>query len=113
MLRVGEGEVGDKGLENLYVLDLKSLGFISTPLAEGFDKNYIYIGADHGLLYFETTVAAPRGRVVAIAPSSPGSGWSEDSNFPRKKFARGCGMKPRVFWWDWFWRELWWSCCIS
>jgi prolyl oligopeptidase len=77
LLRVGEGEVGDKGLENLYLLDLKSPGVISKPLAEGFDKNYIYLGADHGLLYFETTVAAPRGRVVAMDPSAPGSGWQE------------------------------------
>jgi prolyl oligopeptidase len=77
VLRVGEGEVGDKGLENLYALDLKSPDIVASPLAEGFDKNYIYVGADHGLLYFETTVAAPRGRVVAIDPSAPGSGWKE------------------------------------
>jgi prolyl oligopeptidase len=77
VLRVGEGEVGDKGLENLYVINLKAMGIISTPLAEGFDKNYIYIGADQGLLYFETTVDAPRGRVVAIDPATPSSGWKE------------------------------------
>jgi prolyl oligopeptidase len=77
VLRVGEGEVGDKGLENLYALNLKKPNAAGTPLAEGFDKNYIYAGADHGLLYFETTVEAPRGRVVAIDPSAPGSGWKE------------------------------------
>jgi len=77
VLRVGEGEVGDKGLENLYALNLKSSSTAVTPLAEGFDKNYIYVGADQGWLYFETTVQAPRGRVVAIDPSAPESGWKE------------------------------------
>jgi prolyl oligopeptidase len=75
ILRVGEGEVGDKGLENLYVLDLKSEGVVSKPLAEGFNVNYIYIGCDQGLLYFQTTLGAPRGRVVAIAPT--GGEWKE------------------------------------
>ena len=75
ILRVGEGEVGDKGLENLYVLDLQSPGIISKPLAEGFNVNYIYIGDDQGLLYFQTTLEAPRGRVVAIAPA--GGEWKE------------------------------------
>jgi prolyl oligopeptidase len=78
VLRVGEGEVGDKGLENLYALDLKSPDVVASPLAEGFDVNYIYVGADHGLLYFQTTLAAPRGRVVAIDPSAAGpSVWKE------------------------------------
>ena len=77
VLRVGEGEVGDKGLENLYVLNLKSPDISSAPLAEGFDKNYMYIGADQGLLFFETTVDAPRGRVVAIDPSAAERVWKE------------------------------------
>jgi prolyl oligopeptidase len=78
VLRVGEGEVGDKGLENLYVIDLKGPIVAAAPLAEGFEANYIYAGADHGLLYFQTTLAAPRGRVIAIDPSAPGrAGWKE------------------------------------
>jgi len=77
VLRVGEGEVGDKGLENLYVINLKSQGAAATPLAEGFDKNYMYIGADQGSLYFETTIDAPRGRVVAVDPSVADHVWKE------------------------------------
>jgi prolyl oligopeptidase len=77
VVRVGEGEVGDKGLENLYALDINNSD-AATPLAEGFDAGYIYAGADHGLLYFQTTLAAPRGRVIAIDPSAPGrAGWKE------------------------------------
>jgi len=78
VLRVGEGEVGDKGLENLYVIDLKAPNAAATPLAEGFNVNFIYIGADQGLLYFETTLDASRGRVIAIDPSTPArSAWKE------------------------------------
>jgi prolyl oligopeptidase len=78
VLRVGEGEVGDKGLENIYVIDTKTANAAATPLAEGFDANYIYAGADQGLLYFETTLAAPRGRVIALDPSAPGrAGWKD------------------------------------
>jgi prolyl oligopeptidase len=77
VLRVGEGEVGDKGLEDLYVLNLKNPGSSAVTLAEGFDKNYMYIGADQGLLYFETTVEAPRGRVVAVDPSVADHVWKE------------------------------------
>jgi prolyl oligopeptidase len=78
VLRVGEGEVGDKGLENIYVLDIKTPHAAAVPLAEGFDADYIYAGADRGLLYFQTTLAAPHGRVIAMDPSAPGrAGWKE------------------------------------
>ncbi len=78
VVRVGEGEVGDKGLENLYVIDLKRRDGTVAPVAEGFDADYIYSGADNGLLYFQTTLGAPRGRVIAIDPSVPDrSGWKE------------------------------------
>jgi prolyl oligopeptidase len=78
VIRVGEGEVGDKGLENLYVIDLKKPETAVTPLVEGFDADYIYAGADNGLLYFQTTLAAPRGRVIAINPSVTGhADWKE------------------------------------
>jgi prolyl oligopeptidase len=78
LLRVGEGEVGDKGLENLYVMDVQGPNPVAAPLAENFAADYIYAGADHGLLYFQTTLAAPRGRVIAIDPSLSGRpAWKE------------------------------------
>jgi prolyl oligopeptidase len=76
VLRAGEGEVGDKGLENLYAIDLQESNAVAAPLAEGFTADYIYAGADHGLLYFQTTLAAPRGRVIATDPLATGrSRW--------------------------------------
>jgi prolyl oligopeptidase len=78
ILSVGEGEVGDKGLENAYVLDLLASNAPVRPLIEGFDAAYVFVGADRGLLHFQTTLDAPRGRVIAIDPSAPErSRWRE------------------------------------
>jgi prolyl oligopeptidase len=64
----GEGEVGDKGVENVYLLDLASPARTLRVVAEGYHAGYEYIGADGGLLYFLTTLDAPNGRVVALDP---------------------------------------------
>jgi prolyl oligopeptidase len=78
VITAGEGEVGDKGVENIYALDLSSPAAQPVPLAEGFDAAYNYAGADHDLLYFQTTLDAPRCRVIAIDPASPArSSWKE------------------------------------
>ena len=78
VLMAGEGEVGDKGLENVYVIDLSATNSPVTPLVEGFDAEYIYAGSDGGQLYFQTTLGAPNGRIIAIDPQAPQrSGWKE------------------------------------
>jgi prolyl oligopeptidase len=71
VLTCGEGEVGDKNLMNVYAVDLSSARREIIPLAEGFDAAYLYVGADAGLLYFQTSLDAPRGRVIAIDPKHP------------------------------------------
>jgi len=78
VLTAGEGEVGDKGLENVYALDLTSTNAAPMALTEGFDAAYMFAGGDGGLLYFQTTLDAPRGRVIAIDPALPErSHWKE------------------------------------
>lgn len=78
VLMAGEGEVGDKGLENVNVIDLDAPNSPATPLAEGFEAEYIYAGSDRGLLYFQTTLDAPNGRVIAVDPLEPErSHWRE------------------------------------
>ena len=78
VLTVGEGEVGDKGVENVYAIELGSTNTVAVPLAEGFDAAYIYAGEDSGRFYFQTTLNAPRGRVIAIEPTAPErSHWKE------------------------------------
>ena len=74
----GEGEVGDKGRENVYLFDLASGDAAPVPLALGFEAAYLYVGADDSRLYFLTSLNAPNGRVLAIDPSHPLPGnWQE------------------------------------
>jgi prolyl oligopeptidase len=67
----GEGEVGDKGLENIYLLDLATAAPAAQPVVEGFEAAYNYVGSDAGRLYFLTTLGSPNGRVIAIDPTTP------------------------------------------
>jgi len=67
----GEGEVGDKGRENLYLLDLAAAAPAAVQVVQGFEAAYNYVGSDGGRLYFLTTLGAPNGRVIAIDPAAP------------------------------------------
>src|SRR5437762_2388449 len=71
IVRADEGEVGDKGRENLYLIDLTASVPAATPVAQGFEAAYVYVGADAGWLYFLTSLDAPNGRVLAIDPEQP------------------------------------------
>jgi prolyl oligopeptidase len=68
VITAGEGEVGDKGLENVYAIDLNSRDHAVKTVVEKFDAEYLYVGEDDGRLYFQTTLRAPRGCVIAIDP---------------------------------------------
>jgi prolyl oligopeptidase len=67
----GDGEVGDKGLENIYLLDVNAPDAKVRPVAVGFDAAYIYVGADADSVFILTTLDAARGKVIAIDPKRP------------------------------------------
>jgi len=67
----GEGEVGDKGVENIYVIDLAAGTRRAVQVTSGFEAAYIYVSSDAGRLYFLTTLNAPNGRVISIDPQHP------------------------------------------
>jgi prolyl oligopeptidase len=71
VIAAGEGEVGDKGLENIYLVDLSAEPLKALPVTSGFEAAYIYAGADAGKLYFLTTLDAPNGRIIGIDPLQP------------------------------------------
>ena len=71
IIRVGEGEVGDKGLEDLYLMDLSAAAPAAVPVARGFRATFEFAGADDGQLYFLTSLDAPNGRIIAIDPLHP------------------------------------------
>jgi prolyl oligopeptidase len=68
----GEGEVGDKVREDVYVLDPAHPETPAAAAARGFAAGFIYVGSDEGRLFFLTTLDAPNGRVVALDPAAPG-----------------------------------------
>jgi prolyl oligopeptidase len=67
----GEGQVGDKGLEDLYLVDLSAPGKPALALSSGFAAAFVYIGADSQRLFFLTSLNAPNGRVIALDPADP------------------------------------------
>jgi prolyl oligopeptidase len=71
VIAAGDGEVGDRGLENLYVLDVAAQRASVKPVAVGFDAAYIYVGADAGKVFVLTTLNAARGSVIAVDPEHP------------------------------------------
>ena len=71
VIRAGQGEVGDRGVENIYLLDLQRPQNGLQALAEGFSDAWQFIDADRGLLFFATNREAPRGRVVATDALHP------------------------------------------
>ncbi|HXY97367.1 MAG TPA: hypothetical protein VEH00_10375, partial [Steroidobacteraceae bacterium] len=46
----GEGEVGDQGLENVYLIDLAAAVPAAQAVVEGFEAAYNYVGSDAGRL---------------------------------------------------------------
>ena len=74
----GEGEVGDKGREDVYLVDLTAASPTPIPLVLGFQAAFLYVGADAGRLYFLTSLDAPNGRVLAVDPQHPTrANWQE------------------------------------
>ncbi len=71
VIAAGEGEVGDKGVENIYAIDTSSPQPLATQVIfDGFRAAYVWVGSDQGELYFVTTNEAPNGQVVAIDPTA-------------------------------------------
>lgn len=61
----GEGEVGDKGVENVYLIDTAHPEQFRA-LSQGFKASFSLIGSVGDDLYFLTTQDAPNGRVVRV-----------------------------------------------
>jgi prolyl oligopeptidase len=74
----GEGQVGDKAREDVYLLDVSSATPSTVPMTRGFEAAFVYIGAAAGRVYFLTSLQAPNGRVLAVDPEHPArANWQE------------------------------------
>jgi prolyl oligopeptidase len=71
----GEGEVGDKGLEDIYLIDLNAANPVAKPIVQGFGAAYVYVGSDAGRLFFLTTADAPKGKIVSLDPQASNTEW--------------------------------------
>jgi prolyl oligopeptidase len=72
VITTGDGEVGDRGVEELHVIDLAA-GAAATPvpLVEGFDAEYLYVTSAGPTFVLKTTRDAPNGRVIAVDVRTP------------------------------------------
>jgi len=69
-----------QGTDERYQIAVKDLAGDDEPgmLIEGFDYDYTLVGNDGSRLFFRTTNAAPRGRLIAIDLDNPGEdAWEE------------------------------------
>jgi prolyl oligopeptidase len=72
VITTGDGQVGDRGVEEVHALDLGAKGAKPVALAEGFDAEYFYVSSQGTTFYLKTTSEAPKGRVIAVDARSPG-----------------------------------------
>jgi prolyl oligopeptidase len=79
VITTGDGQVGDRGEELISYLDLQrpSAGGAARPIAlpvaliDRYDAEYLFVGNDGPVLYFQTTLGAPHKRIIAIDSRAP------------------------------------------
>lgn len=74
VISIGDGQVGDRGQEQIAYLELGKRGAKVRPLIESFDAEYEFGGSDGTTLYFKTNLDAPLKRVIAIDVRQPARG---------------------------------------
>jgi prolyl oligopeptidase len=74
VISIGDGQVGDRGQEQIAYLDLRKPGAKVVSLIDTFEAEYVFVGNDGPIFYFKTTLGAPRKRVIAIDIRAPARG---------------------------------------
>ncbi|MFT3771773.1 MAG: prolyl oligopeptidase family serine peptidase [Minicystis sp.] len=78
VITIGDGQVGDRGMEQIVYLDLGAPHPKPVPLVDTFDAEYIFLGNEGPVFYFKTTLGAPKKRVIAIDTRTPARAkWKE------------------------------------
>jgi prolyl oligopeptidase len=76
ILETGDGEVGDRNQELLAYFDLTKPTSKPVSLVDVFEAEYIFLGNEGPIFYVQTTLEAPKKRIMAIDTRSPWrSGW--------------------------------------
>jgi prolyl oligopeptidase len=75
---VGDGQVGDRGRNDVMLVDLSATPAKTIALTRDSTAAFVYAGAAAGRLYFLTSLHAPNGRVLAVDPQRPApENWQE------------------------------------
>jgi prolyl oligopeptidase len=78
VIEIGDGEVGDRGQEQLVYLDLADPHPKPAALIDTFDAEYLFLGSRGPVFYVQTTLDAPKKRIVAIDTRAPARAkWKE------------------------------------
>jgi prolyl oligopeptidase len=71
VITIGDGEVGDRGVEQIAYLDLTRPGAKPTMLVANYDAEYVFAGSAGPVLYFLTTFGAANKKVIAFDSRNP------------------------------------------
>ena len=78
VVTIGDGQVGDRGQEQIAYLDLSRPGAGVQTLIGAYEAEYVFLGNDGPKFYFQTTYGALKKRVIAIDVRSPDRAkWQE------------------------------------
>ena len=78
VIAVGDGEVGDRGQEQLVYLDLTRPDAKPVTLVDVFEAEYDFLGSDGPVFYLQTTLDAPSKRIIAIdTRAAERTAWKE------------------------------------
>lgn len=66
VITIGDGQVGDRGQEQLAALDLTVAGAKSVSVIDRYEAEYVWIGNVGPVLYVLTTLDAPHRKLIAI-----------------------------------------------
>jgi prolyl oligopeptidase len=78
VITIGDGQVGDRGVEQIVYLDLTAPRPKPLALVDTYDAEYVFLGNEGPVFYFKTTLGAPRKRIIAIDTRTPArAGWKQ------------------------------------
>jgi prolyl oligopeptidase len=71
VIAIGDGQVGDRSLEQIASLDLTRPGAKPVMLIDHYDADYVFVGSHGSKLLFQTNKDAANKRIVAIDVDDP------------------------------------------
>jgi prolyl oligopeptidase len=78
VITTGDGQVGDRGEEQIVYLDLEKPRAKVVPLIDHYDFEYVFLGNEGPVFYFKTTWGAPKKRIISIDTRAPARDrWKE------------------------------------